>query len=411
MLLLINMSKAAHIFLSVMIVGFVVVAAAPFVYATSSCDLSPGIPLEVGIGSSKQSTGLTNYVSQVYQFIVSSIGIIAAVMIMFNGFRWVTAGGNAEAITVAKGGVTNAIIGLLIALMSYVLLYTVNAQLVNLVDICPKSLDFSNSTATTTWTTCPSENASECASVSYCAYDGGCECVNVGTGDGKVFACRPVGTDVIPSGVACQNTDNCQGDLDCIGNSTTTAGTCTESTSGETCKEDKDCTGGATCIDTGYGFKRCFEATGRENGEFCEEDTECASGVCNTSAGVDQCSTGDGTDGVICYNDSDCATAYKCSNYKCAPKAEKDDCDKNNAECGVGLYCVEADDRPGDSTCTDGSEGDDCDGNNECDSGFCGENQCTTGAAGAKCDQVSTSSDDCVSRICVQDWTTEEICQ
>ncbi len=110
------------------------------------------ITLEVGIGATKglNDPYLANYIVKAYEFIVGSIGIVAAVMIMFNGFRWVTAGGNSEAITVAKGGVTNAIIGLLIALMSYVLLNTINPALVGYAELEQSTIEFREPVTTST---------------------------------------------------------------------------------------------------------------------------------------------------------------------------------------------------------------------------------------------------------------------
>lgn len=103
------------------------------------------IPLEVGIGSTSSVNDFGEYLNGVYTFITSSIGIIAAVMIMFNGMRWVTAGGNSENISVARGGITNAIIGLIIALTSYVLLYAINPALVSTATPTVASINFTAS--------------------------------------------------------------------------------------------------------------------------------------------------------------------------------------------------------------------------------------------------------------------------
>lgn len=360
-------------------------------YAAVTCDLAPAVPLEVGIGAVSSVTSLSNYISQAYQFIVSSIGIVAAVMIMFNGMRWVTAGGNSENVNVARGGISSAIIGLLIAVTSYVLLYAVNSSLVNLVDICPEGLDFSNSTASTSWSTCPGQNASECSTVSYCLYDGGCECANIGSGDGQAYVCRPKGTNVLPSGSACQSDDNCVSPLKCVGNTGTNPGTCTESDSGTTCSVDADCDAGLTCEKITSTIGQCLEPTGRSNGTTCDEASQCESGVCNDTLGVNHCVAGDETTTDRCVGDTDCAPSYSCSSSteRCVAKAEGSSCEQYDRECGDGLHCVENDGAPGFATCMDGSEGDDCDANNECDSGFCGQNVCTDGTEDKTCDDDS----------------------
>lgn len=102
------------------------------------------IKLEVGIGALGEVNDpyLANYIISAYQFIVGSIGVVAAVMIMFNGMRWVTAGGSSENIGVAKEGISSAIVGLLIALMSYVLLNAINPALVGFQDLEQTELEF-----------------------------------------------------------------------------------------------------------------------------------------------------------------------------------------------------------------------------------------------------------------------------
>lgn len=87
------------------------------------------VPLEVGIGSDKKVTDLTDYIGKLYKFTVGAIGIISAVMIMVNGLRWAAASGNSEQIGTAKEGITSAIIGLIIALSSYLILNTLNPTL------------------------------------------------------------------------------------------------------------------------------------------------------------------------------------------------------------------------------------------------------------------------------------------
>lgn len=97
------------------------------------------IGLEVGLGDTKQSTGLTNYIAVLYEFIVGLIAILAASSIMLNGVRWTAAGGNSEQIGKAKDGMKSAIAALVIAVTSYVLLYTLNPNLTVLNNIIPPS--------------------------------------------------------------------------------------------------------------------------------------------------------------------------------------------------------------------------------------------------------------------------------
>lgn len=59
------------------------------------------------------------YVGLVINIIFSLLGVIAITLIIFNGFKWMTAGGNDNKVKEAQGGLTSSIIGLLIILASY----------------------------------------------------------------------------------------------------------------------------------------------------------------------------------------------------------------------------------------------------------------------------------------------------
>lgn len=74
---------------------------------------------------------LAEYIAAVYQYLVGVATILAIVMIMYGGFRWITAAGDAGKIGEAKKTITGAIIGLLIALGSYTILNLINPDLVS----------------------------------------------------------------------------------------------------------------------------------------------------------------------------------------------------------------------------------------------------------------------------------------
>src|SRR5690606_23143987 len=50
------------------------------------------------------------------------IGAVAVIMIIFGGFRYVISGGNAASVTAAKNTILYAIIGIIIALLSYAII-------------------------------------------------------------------------------------------------------------------------------------------------------------------------------------------------------------------------------------------------------------------------------------------------
>ncbi|OIO20451.1 MAG: hypothetical protein CO029_03575 [Candidatus Magasanikbacteria bacterium CG_4_9_14_0_2_um_filter_41_10] len=71
------------------------------------------------------------YIAPVYKYGVIAIAVIAMIMIINAGFTWILSGGNSEGISKAQKGIVQAIIGLLIAITSYALLYLINPELVN----------------------------------------------------------------------------------------------------------------------------------------------------------------------------------------------------------------------------------------------------------------------------------------
>jgi hypothetical protein len=76
--------------------------------------------------------GIGKYISTVYTWGLSVVGILAVVMMMIGGLIWTTAGGSATHIATAKQYIGGAISGLVLLLVSYLLLETINPELVNL---------------------------------------------------------------------------------------------------------------------------------------------------------------------------------------------------------------------------------------------------------------------------------------
>lgn len=73
-----------------------------------------------------------NYISMVYQVGIWSIGMLSMFMIIFGGYMYITAAGNNSEMGKAKSIITDAIIGLLLALVSYLVLYVINPDLIKL---------------------------------------------------------------------------------------------------------------------------------------------------------------------------------------------------------------------------------------------------------------------------------------
>lgn len=70
---------------------------------------------------------LQETVIKIVQWILGLLGLIAVIMILIGGFKWMTAGGNEEKIESAKKLLTAAIIGLIIVLLAWaIVIFAVN---------------------------------------------------------------------------------------------------------------------------------------------------------------------------------------------------------------------------------------------------------------------------------------------
>ncbi len=92
----------------------------------------PGFPTEK---FKVKSNTLGLYIKAIYEYLLYVAGVLAVIVIMIGGFQWITAGGNQSKIGEAKERVTSAIIGLFLALGSYLLLYTITPDLVKIHDL------------------------------------------------------------------------------------------------------------------------------------------------------------------------------------------------------------------------------------------------------------------------------------
>lgn len=66
-----------------------------------------------------QTTSLTDSVANVTNIMITIIGIISVIMLIIGGFRYVLSGGDQKGTTAAKDTILYAIIGVVVALLSY----------------------------------------------------------------------------------------------------------------------------------------------------------------------------------------------------------------------------------------------------------------------------------------------------
>lgn len=128
-------------FISCLLIQFCFLYAAPTADATE-IKFKPQISIgdykaeteggqEGGYAVSNSTETIGNYIRQIYNYAVGIVGIVAVVVMMFGGITWMTSMGNPSRVTEAKAWIASALTGLLLVSFSYVILRTVNPDLVN----------------------------------------------------------------------------------------------------------------------------------------------------------------------------------------------------------------------------------------------------------------------------------------
>lgn len=85
--------------------------------------VNPNIPTE-GL------PGFGQLITFIFTWSLNILGIVVFVMIFSAGFKWFTAAGNTARVNEARGQITNAILGAIILLAAWIILYTINPDLV-----------------------------------------------------------------------------------------------------------------------------------------------------------------------------------------------------------------------------------------------------------------------------------------
>jgi hypothetical protein len=93
----------------------------------------PGVTFPCSNQTGKQCVeSFGEYINGFYKYFAGAMGVIAAMMVMWGGIKWLTAGGNSSRVKDAKDTVYSAMIALLLTFGSYILLYSINPEIVKL---------------------------------------------------------------------------------------------------------------------------------------------------------------------------------------------------------------------------------------------------------------------------------------
>lgn len=71
--------------------------------------------------SEEQTNGLGDLVKKVINIISVLVGVVAVIMIIVGGFRYITSGGSTEKVTAAKNTILYALVGLIIVALAQVI--------------------------------------------------------------------------------------------------------------------------------------------------------------------------------------------------------------------------------------------------------------------------------------------------
>lgn len=288
------------------------------------------IKIGVSIGGLTQAT-LAQYLAAAYRLGLGVAAVLAVIFIMVGGFRYMSAAGGAG-IEAGKEMIKNAVVGLVLAALSYTLLQTVNPDIlkltlprVNLVKSCTMVVDCGTRKDQKTCEDNSKDSTKRCmwiTSQSICVDNS----VNQADAMGKI-------------GGECKK--NAAGEFECAGGMCVNIGgnnyRCTTGDTCQPCVNDTPMLNGAVdpngkggcqakgglpvmCIDnqcaqinpakpptaTSYSKDNYLSCSNTR----CSSDSDCASGKCNSSH---YCSTPN--QGTRCATDNDCDTkqGFKCT--------------------------------------------------------------------------------------------------
>lgn len=114
--------KINKIFLAFAFFGFFAIAATALAVEYEPLVKIPGLTVKPG-------TMLTSYLSGIYNFLISIVGILAMAVIIYGGMRYLTSAGNTASMEDAKETIWSAVYGLALALGSWLLINVVNPDI------------------------------------------------------------------------------------------------------------------------------------------------------------------------------------------------------------------------------------------------------------------------------------------
>jgi len=83
-------------------------------------------------GTEGDLTSFPDYLQALYKFVIGGVAIAGLLMLVIGGFFYMTAAGNNAQLTKAKDIIRDALLGIIIALFAWLLLFTINPDLIKI---------------------------------------------------------------------------------------------------------------------------------------------------------------------------------------------------------------------------------------------------------------------------------------
>jgi len=80
----------------------------------------------------KQETAFPQYISMIYNLSITLSIILATIMIVYGGYKYMTSSGNPETLAESKDIIFGAIVGLILLILAALLLQTISPSIVNI---------------------------------------------------------------------------------------------------------------------------------------------------------------------------------------------------------------------------------------------------------------------------------------
>ena len=89
-----------------------------------------GVQQAGGASGIDQTESLETIIGNIIRSLLTFVGVILLLVLLYAGFLWMTAGGDSDKVKKARGMILNAVIGLVIIILSYAITDFVLARLI-----------------------------------------------------------------------------------------------------------------------------------------------------------------------------------------------------------------------------------------------------------------------------------------